>query len=210
MSAWSPDALVRGRASHLQFAADGAWEKALVCPRAADLAAWLKGKSPDVALEIFLKAPVGPARFVGVRLASLPSTERARVCVAAAAKFAAMQEQQAPEVLAWLRNLLRLPSLFRTAPAYCELGVVDAWKSNDPVRFWSPAFGASAMLAFDEMLVTEPRFTGSFANPLAIEVAFEAPLPHWLGFVVSTQVGAAYRLDAATAHLTLNRLIFWS
>jgi hypothetical protein len=36
---WSPEALVRGRASHLQFAINGAWENALVSPGTAELAA---------------------------------------------------------------------------------------------------------------------------------------------------------------------------
>jgi hypothetical protein len=33
--------------------------------------------------------------------------------------------------------------------------------------------------------------TASFVNPVAIEIAFEEPLPHWLGFIVSVQDGAA-------------------
>jgi hypothetical protein len=206
MLVWSADALVRGRPSHLQFASDGAWEKALVCPGPGELTAWLEAAPSDVAFEIFMEASVGLARFAGIRLASLPSSECSRICTDAIADFSAMRKEEAPAILSWLRRLVRLEQLFRELPAYCEIGVVDAWRSSGPVRFWTAMSGISPSRAFRELREREPRLMASFVNPVAIELAFEKPLPHWLGFIVSVQDGAGHRLDQAAARLILERL----
>ncbi len=195
--------LMKGRAQRMQLAADGEWEKSLMLAHCAsqlnDMTSWLHAAPRDVALEVFLADNAGHEQFFGVRLSALSRSQQARFCSAAFTFFDVPGRRTAQDILQFARDALAAPQLLNSKPAFLELGVVNAWRSTGPVRFALSAFAPTADLALRQALDEHSRYRDRHSNPIAIELACDIPLPHWLGIVVSRRQGNSHRIDVEAA-----------
>jgi hypothetical protein len=180
-------ALIQGEVFRMQFAANGEWETSLISPTASELKAWLRAAPPDIALEIFFNRLGDRDRFIGIRLAGMPSKERERVCDDCVDFFRKAGRPAAHSFLTLFRTLLKAPALFPGTPAFLELGVVNAWQSAGPSRFWPDTSAQTAVAAFRQLLASQPRYSAAFSHPVAIEIAFAGPPPHRIGLVISDE-----------------------
>jgi hypothetical protein len=161
-----------------QFAQAGAWESAWsfgaeAPPSDTALIAYLDGCT-ELAFEAFF----GHA-FFGLRLAGTP----AQVQAFARESLAALRASRDGSFFAQVRQRFKLP-LAGAAPAFTELGCVNAWKSIGTVRFDDPQAAAAA---FDDTWrrVQDSPLARDTHHVKALEYAFEAPLAHWFGVPVS-------------------------
>jgi len=200
------DKFIHGDASRLQFAANGEWERSLVAPTAGELREWLAAAPTDIAVEIFLDSPGDRQRFIGVRLARLRAAERERMCFSCLELLHTMPRPAADRLPALLREQLAVQTLFLGRPAFLELGVVDAWRSTDPVRFWSPTSERRPLQSFLATLESHPRYRAGHSRPVAIEIAFAGPPEHWLGIVISDEYERAHRINHEAAARLLDAI----
>lgn len=191
-----------GRFLRWQFALDGLWEEALhLLPgekgRKDRFLLWLEGARRDVAVELFFETEEGEM-FLGLRFPPERDVQRRLA-------MALLDPDRPGPSPAALRALPGLEGLFEGRPDFMELGVVNAWKSSGPLRFWEG--GASSPLeALRERLASEEgRYRGPLPLPLALEAAFSSPLPHWMGLPVSSPSPQGHRLDPAKAERALAR-----
>ncbi len=179
--------LPSGPLVRLQLAADGQWETALhVTDAAADAAAveqWLATASQNVAVEAFVQVPEGQA-FLGLRLAALPRERQHSLVRTMMRVFAEHPGMSAAAFMEEIASQADMP-LFRTAPAFLELGKVNAWRSFGSVVFWRDGSAGTPLDSFRDALAAHPRFGHPSALPYAVEFAFDGTLPHWCGLPVS-------------------------
>jgi hypothetical protein len=195
--------LIRGRARRLQLAANGEWEKALVlshgAPQLDEMIAWLDSAPADIAWEVFLADDAGPEQFFGIRLAGLSQAEQQRFCIEALRFFDSCGRRSGQDFLAFARDLFAAPQLLNGQPSFLEMGFVNAWRSMGPVRLESAPRASMACEELQQALAAHPHYSEIRANPIAIELAFDAPLPHWLGVVVSRPHAGGHRIDIEAA-----------
>ena len=190
-----------------QFALDGLWEEALhLRPGERGgkdrFLSWLEKARRDVAVELFFETEEGEM-FLGLRFPPERDVQR-RLAMALLDL-----DRPGPSLavsLAALRVFPGLEGLFEGGPDFMELGVVNAWKSFGPLRFWEGS-SSSPLEAFRGRLDSEEerRYRGPLPLPLALEAAFSSPWPHWMGFPVSSPSPEGHRLDPAKAEKVLAR-----
>ncbi len=90
------------------------------------------------------------------------------------------------------------------APAFVELGAVNAWASTGALRLWRQGETLSPAV-LDELLASRPDLV-ECAHPVAVEVATDKPRGCWVGVTVSTQIGSRHRLDRDALADVLARL----
>ena len=174
--------LFQGPPTTGQFAKAGSWETAWSFeadhpPADAALIAYLDGCT-ELAFEAFF----GHA-FFGLQLAGTPAQVQAFAFEGLAALRASGGGSGGGSFFAQMRQRFRLP-LEGAAPAFTELGCVNAWKSIGAVRFDDPQAAAAA---FDDTWrrVQASPLARDTRHVKALEYAFEAPLAHWFGVPVS-------------------------
>lgn len=69
--------------------------------------------------------------------------------------------------------------------------MVNEWRSAGAIRVPGSAAGA-CIEPLERRAAHLFEYRGS---PVALEIAFEGPIPHWWGVPVSVPEGAGYRLD---------------
>lgn len=161
--------------------------------------AWLDSAPTDIAWEVFLADGAGLDQFFGIRLAGLSKAEQQRFCVDALRFFDSPGRRNGQDFLELARDLLAAPQLLNEQPSFLELGVVNAWRSMGPVRLASAPRASMACEELQQALAAHPHYSEIRANPIAIELAFDSPLPHWLGVVVSCPYAGGHRLDIEAA-----------
>ena len=161
--------------------------------------AWLDSAPADIAWEAFLADDAGLEQFFGIRLAGLSKTEQQQFCIDALRFFDSCGRRTGQDFLEFARGMLAAPQLLNGQPSFLELGVVNAWRSMGPVRFASTPCAAVAHEGLQLALAAHPRYSEAHATPIAIELAFNAPLPHWLGVVVSRPQPDGHRIDIEAA-----------
>jgi hypothetical protein len=176
---------------YLQFAKNGHWEEALrleIPASKAILSDWLASASEDVALEIFF----GEASFVGLRLKPFHhEAELMRFC-------------ENPSI-EHLRGIFATPELFLGKPDFAELGVVNAWKSIGAKILWRQGEAIPTLENLVEMLADSPLQTA--AKPLALELGYTKPLPHWRAVPVSEKSELGYHLNLDALYQALRHEI---
>lgn len=194
----------------LQFAANGEWETSLhIASREASserLQPWLDAAPSDIAFDVFLADATQREQFVGIRLAALSRAARHRFCIAALEFFRASGHRSAEELLFFIRTELAMPPLFASQPSFLELGVVNAWRTNGPVQFWTRTSPQQPYPALEQALDVHPRYRQAMENPIGIELGFSAPLPHWLGMVISNPQHDGHRIDLDVARELCERV----
>jgi hypothetical protein len=195
--------VIRGRAQRLQLAANGEWEKALVlshgAPQLDEMIAWLDSAPADIAWEVFLAGDADLEQFFGIRLAGLSKAEQQRFCTDALRFFDSRGRRTGQDFLAFARDMFAAPQLLNGQPSFLEMGVVNAWRSMGPVRFASTPCAVVAYEGLQLALAAHPHYSEAHANPIAIELAFNSPFPHWLGVVVSRSQADGHRIDIEAA-----------
>jgi hypothetical protein len=179
------------KAQYLQVASKGIWEGALsleIPVNKTILSDWLATASDDIALEIFF----GEAAFIGLRLKPFQHlAELMRFC-------------DSPSIDS-LRDIFAVPELFRGKPDFAELGVVNAWRSVGAKLVWQQGESLPTLDNLEKLLEDSPLWIQS--KPLALELAYTKPLPHWRAVPVSEQSENVYRLDLALLHQALSHEI---
>jgi hypothetical protein len=161
--------------------------------------AWLDSAPTDIGWEVFLADGAGSDQFFGIRLAGLSKAEQQRFCVGALRFFDSRGRRSGQDFLEFARNMLAAPQLLNGQPSFLELGIVNAWRSMGPVRFESAPGAPMACEKLQQALAAHPHYSEIRANPIAIELAFDSPLPHWLGVVVSCAHASGHRIDIEAA-----------
>lgn len=164
-----------------QFALNGIWEKALSfgidAPPSIDELKGYLGGGEELAFELFFDTAFFGARFTGSPSIVLELSEHCLTC---------------------LNNALDLNSFITAfgnknfSGELCnevirmEAGAVNAWKSIRPYRLPTPARTLDELdTLWSELCATQ--LANDFNHPKAIELVYADPLPHWLGFPISTQ-----------------------
>ena len=161
--------------------------------------AWLDSTPTDIAWEVFLADGAGLEQFFGIRLAGLSKAEQQRFCVDALRFFDSHGRRTGQDFLEFARDMLAAPQLLNEQPSFLELGIVNAWRSMGPVRLASAPRASMACEELQQALAAHPHYSEIRANPIAIELAFDSPLPHWLGVVVSRPHAGGHRIDIEAA-----------
>jgi hypothetical protein len=176
---------------YLQFAKNGIWEEALKLEIPASkmlLSDWFTSASDDVALEIFF----GEASFAGLRLKPFQhQAELMRFC-------------DNPSIEA-MRDIFAAPELFRGKPEFAELGVVNAWKSIGAKLLWRQGEAIPSQEVLAAMLKDSSLW--SQAKPIALELGYTKPFPHWRAVPVSQKNESGYRLNLVRLHEALSHEI---
>lgn len=196
---------LRGAAvSKLQFAPGSRWEEALIVEKnlpPAELRAWLGCfKDSHIGAEAFFEIS-GTAAFIGVRLAFSPAVadEAARV----AEKFISSTGLAVHD---FIKSAEKISDalLFLGEPGFMELGLVNMWQSFGPLPFWKKE-GGSPFARLNAALLRDGRFASELPAPPAVEIAWDSPLPHWMGVCLSRGAGGKYFLDMAAAEKFLTK-----
>lgn len=164
-----------------QFAKDGNWENALSFKIGnpisfAELKAYL-ATSTEIAFELFFDDSFFGIRFEGESNRVLELSEYCLTCLHNISNFntfiAALEAHPA------IGNLCQEVS-------HVEIGAVNAWKSIGPFVMPLPA---QALANIDEVWSNSAltRLKNEDRHPKAVEIAYANPLPHWLGFPISTR-----------------------
>ncbi|MEG1823209.1 MAG: hypothetical protein RR501_00385 [Cloacibacillus sp.] len=169
----------------LQFAEGSRWESCVVLERGGTtraLSAMLENfHACEIGVEAFYREPAFKGdglAFVGFRLPLAEETIRA--VSRCANGFLERGAFSVGDCVGLFEKELRLP-LFRAAPSFLELGLVNQWKSYGGLLFWKEGAG-EPLSSLNEALAGCERFRGELASPPAIEAGRENPLPHWAGF----------------------------
>lgn len=196
---------LRGAAvSKLQFATGSRWEEALIVEKnlpPAELHAWLgRFKDSHIGAEAFFEIS-GTQAFIGARLAFSPAVgdEAARV----AEEFLSRAGFAVCDFIKSAEKISDAP-LFLGEPGFMELGLVNMWQSFGPLPFWKKE-GGSPFARLNAALLRDGRFASELPAPPAVEIAWDSPLPHWLGVCLSRGVGGKYFLDMAAAEKFLTK-----
>lgn len=195
------------RIEKLQFAPESRWEEAVVVDPGSsmtELSAWLDDfRGGRLGFEAFFNLPCNGgilSAFIGLRLEF--SDEVRSLAAEAAESFLARSPVSVGGLLAETERRLGL-RLFAGEPAFMELGLINRWQSFGGLTFWHEGEGAPSG-KFTEALAAAPRYLGELPAPPAIETAYSAPVPHWLGVSVastSAEGGCLLDMEAAAAYL---------
>ena len=192
----------QGTARFIQFAEDGNWQRAQIFTQADDstaLKTWLS-QSPThkIALEIFFEDAAGQGRFFGMRLANV--AKRRELCLSALAYFGVPEQRSLQDFLRDVHSPFVGYPFMRDKPEMLELGVVHDWRSYGPVKFWKKTDTQSPEAGLRTALGGHTHYRDQlFDQPLAIELAYQLPIPHWLSVVISKPYRGKYRLDMPAA-----------
>ncbi len=187
----------------LQFEPESRWEEAVVVDPGSsmtELSAWLNDfRGGRLGVEAFFSLPCNGgilSAFIGLRLEF--SDEIRSLAAEAAESFLARRPLSVGGLLADVERGLGL-RLFAGEPAFMELGLINRWQSFGGLTFWRMGEGYPSG-KFAEALAAAPRYLGKLPAPPAIETAYSAPVPHWLGVsVASTSAEGGYLLDMKVA-----------
>lgn len=196
------ESMVEGKVTQLQFAANGKWERAFILSAATDvvsLRSWLGAEAGDFAFECFFRTPDGSERFFGIELNTMNLSAQICFCADVAVHFVQYQPRSTSNVLACVRHLLSHPSLFTSDPSFLEMGIVNAWHSSGPIRFWSCKCPGKVVDEFCIGLAASHRFNGLLSHKIAIEICYKNPLVHWIGCVVSDKRGGGFVINKSRA-----------
>ena len=201
-----PSHLFQGPPTTAQFAKGGAWETAWCFdadspPADAAVIGYL-----DHCTELAFEAFFGAA-FFGVRLVGTPAQVQAFAFAAlrtlhGARKGGGGGDEGEGSFFAQMRQRFQLP-VAGAAPAFTELGCVNAWQSIGTVRFDDPQAAAAAFDATWRQVEASP-LSRDTQRVKALEYAFEAPLAHWFGVPVSG-LEAPFRLSPSALQEALER-----
>ena len=163
-----------------QFAKGGAWESAWSFtadrpPTLGEIEAFL-ADSDEVAFEAFFGGAFFGVRWMG---SAAEVCDRSRACVAA--------WEAAVDGADFFSRLSRFTGLrgWGREVAFTEVGAVNAWRSVGAFQAPRPA---QALRDFDglwQALQCTP-LAAEAAHPKALELACEAPAPHWFALPVSS------------------------
>lgn len=175
-----------GNTTLVQFAQNGAWENALAL-RPSDGAGrflvWAGESGGELAVEIFSSSiERDDDCFVGVRFEDT-SPERLAALADLVARFS-QGDLPFPCAIETLGEIAG-GALFVGEPDFLELGMFNYWKPFGPRRFWSRGDEGNKTDALDAVLSANPRYTEPTQRPIALEIAYAEPAPHWAGFLVS-------------------------
>lgn len=195
------------RIEKLQFAPESRWEEAVVVESGGsmpELSAWLDSfRGERLGVEAFFSLPYDGGRlsaFIGLSLEF--SDEIKSLAVDAAESFLARRPVSVGGLMAETERRLGL-RLFAGEPAFMELGLINRWKTFGGLTFWRMGEGYPSG-KFTEALTAAPRYLGKLPAPPAIETAYSAPVPHWLGVSVASQsADGGYLLDMEAAAVYL-------
>lgn len=198
----------------LQFATDGAWEHALIlrageAEAAARFVRWLPATEREYAVEAFFDAPQptgAVACFWGVRFAhpsrAVTDAMREMTDALASGEYPLRDARRTLERAAG-------GAFFASSPAFGELGQLNNWAPFGPLRFFSRGDAPVSAVcdALAAALAANPRFLAPTELPVALEIAWTHPVPHWFGFVVSeTREDGLFAANAQAAARTLSAL----
>jgi hypothetical protein len=193
--------------TRLQLAPGSEWENCLVVKKQIDAditAQWLnRFTSEYIGVEAFFDMPnenISDA-FAGIRAPA--SENNIEIMLRMTRKFL-----NSSFTIADFLDEAKIASggdLFAGEPDFLELGVVNYWNSFGAMRFWKSGSG-SEYTAFENALKTRVDFMSVLPAPAAIESAFSAPLPHWLGIPVSSEKNGEYFLSVQQAKTVLERI----
>ena len=194
--------LFQGTAREIQFVENSDWKRARKFTDASDnaqLKAWLaRAVTFKIALEICFEDDAGQLVFFGIRLFNL--TKRREICMQALEYFGEPEKRN-------IQDFLRDPHspfvgfpFMRDQPELLELGVVHDWRSLGPVKFWKKNDTQSPEQGLRTALGAHTHYRDQlFEQPLAIELAYQLPIPHWLTVVTSINQRGKYRIDLSAA-----------
>ena len=164
-----------------QFAKDGNWENALSFemdnPISFDeLKAYL-ATSTEIAFELFFDDSFFGIRFEGESNRVLELSEHCLACLHNISDFNT-----------FIAALEAHPAIGKLCQevSHVEIGAVNAWKSIGSFVMPLPA---QALANIDEVWSNSAltHLKNEDKHPKAVEIAYAAPYPHWLGFPISTK-----------------------
>lgn len=187
-------------------------------PSPAEVSLWLREYAAegaaDIAVEVFFHEPGGESGkgsggesgdgrvFLGMRRPELEDPVRAGAFVHA------VTASLADGSCARLADAVRRwwwPGAFTGPPHALDLGVVNAWHSVGPARVWRTGAPPPEPEDIAERLATRPELLAPSELPLAVEVAYGHPWPHWLGIQLHRAggpLGIARQLSDLTGPFT--------
>lgn len=193
-----------GKTTLLQLTMDGAWENAQALRPGNDgrrFLAWAGEGGGELAIEAFSCIAADDDCLVGARFEKTPpKTTRALVDFVARFSRGDLPFERAIEILGAIAG----GPLFRGESQFMELGMFNNWKPFGPLRFWNCDDAGDKTVALDAALAATPRYLEPTKLPIALEIAFTAPLPHWAGFIVSRRADDKWRLDVEAARNCAN------
>lgn len=198
-----------------QYALDGEWEQARAIPQTPqtgenedDPPLWLDAiGAGDVAVEIVLTGPTGlPNAFLGVRWTET-TAEAVRHALGTVNRCLRFLEEHGQLDLTAFERESDGSSLFSAHVSSLEVGVFNQWRAAGSLTIWhrgQPYPSAREVLA--ALKTSAPHLLQSQAHAVALEAVYEAPRPHWLGWVISRPDGGGHRIshDTLTTVLTHN------
>lgn len=199
-----------GPVEQVQFARRGKWEEALVVDRsdgdpACTFLRWVSSGQGEFAAEFFGRC-AGGAAFWGMRFAE---AEMDRCVALAEILKCALRADRAMADCVERAGRMAGGALFAGEPDYLELGMLNAWQTFGPLSFWNKGSARGMSESFERCLPAEARFGHPTAAPIALEAAYAAPVPHWLGFPVSQRADdgeRAWRMDLALVRAYIRAL----
>jgi hypothetical protein len=184
-----------GHITHVQVAIDGQWENARRAWRGdganavGALTSVLRTRG-ELAVEVFAARESGCQTFVGVRLRDVGKDDATEL-------LRALLDVVASELvtLSHISDFLSRQTgmlLFVGEPTRIEIGVVDAWVSLG-ARDMSSAISTNPPDLRSTILDEADGLHAPAGRVIAVELAFDAHPPHWLGLEVarSTAKGVA-------------------
>ncbi len=177
-----------GVAARMQLALDGEWERAWrlnpdrETPARYDLKRWLD-RSSSFAFEVFFEDIGFGEFFAGVRPEGFDADRSATLTRSILANLRAHPSFE--DTIRLLRDSVSR-ALFADTCDFVALGQVDAWRSTRAYRLWSKGEGRPSPKALWRRLErSAPQHVRPQQGPVAAEIAFVKPCPHWLGIPVS-------------------------
>ena len=184
-----------GHITHIQVAVDGQWENARRA-RPGDgadamgtLTSVLRTRG-EFAVEVFAARENGCQTFVGVRLRDVGKDDATEL-LRALLDVVASELATLSRVSDCLSRQTGMP-LFTREPTRIEIGVVDAWVSLG-ARDISSAISTNTPDLRRTILDEADGLHAPAGRVIAVELAFDGPLTHWVGIEVarSTSTGVA-------------------
>ncbi len=195
------DTVFQGTARSVQFVEDGNWKRAQVFHYAHEAAAlknWLHLASNKIALEIAFEDETGQGAFFGVRLAGI--TKRREMCLQVLEYFGEPGKRSIQDFLRDVHSPFVGFPFMRDQPELLELGVVHEWRAFNPVKFWKKDSKQEPETGLKTALGAYTHYRDQlFEQPLAIELAYQLPVPHWLSIIISKNYRGKYRIDLPAA-----------
>lgn len=173
--------LLKNPPSTGQFAINGIWENTLAFkvqqpPSIDEIKAYLADRN-ELAFELFFGELFFGVRFIGTHAFILELCEHCLKCMSICSDVTSFIKAVANHTLCG--------ELCHEVD-YMEIGAVNAWKSIGAFRL--PPM-TEELVNTDELwsIISATPLVKDNKHPKAIELAYNKPLPHWLGFPISHQ-----------------------